>query len=145
MRFDEIKYERINIKEEKKKALLLIREFKAAKTFEEGKKVLDKLDELLADNIYSTVSYVHIMNTIDTSNKFYEDEVKYYNKSAIKLLGFNKKFNKDLLNNKFRSDYEKDGKSMQFKLAEVSQRQTSLKTVLLSLQESNYAWTTLRQ
>ena len=136
MKFEEIKYERINLKELKKKMQDYEKSFRCAKTFEESKKIYDEIQQFSADELMTTLSFLHIMNTIDTSNKFYEDEVKYYNKKMTMFLGITRKFNKDFVSSPFKEDYIKAGYGIKLKSAEVELRQQSLKVVFLGIKES---------
>ena len=136
MRFDEIKYEKVNLKDLKKKFVELEKRYHNAKTYEEAKEVDDEIEKVAADELYTTLSYLHIMNTIDTSNKFYEDEVKYYNKKMPMFLGLMRKLNKDYVNSPFKEDYIKNGYSLKLRLAEVSLRQETLKVAFLGIKES---------
>jgi len=137
MRFEDIQYQRLDMKALKKKAVALEKAYRNAKTYEEAKEIDRKIEQFTADELYTTTSYAHIMNTIDTSDKFFEDEVKYYNKKMSMFLGVNRKLAKDLKNSKFREDYIKDGKALKLRINDVALRQQSMKTVPLMIKESN--------
>lgn len=137
MKFEDIKYERLNFKEIKKKANEYEKAFRNAKSYEEQKKISDEIDQYMADEIMTTASYVHIKNTIDTSDKFYEDEFKNLNKKFASLLGVSRRLSKDYVNSPFKEDYIKNGYGIKIKTQEVALRQQSIKTVLLSIKESN--------
>lgn len=137
MKFEDIKYERLNFKEIKKKAIAYEKAFRNAKSYEEQKKIGDEIDKFMADDIFTTISYVHIKNTIDTSDKFYEDEYKYYNKKFASLIGVSRKLSKDYVNSPYKEEYIKNGYGIKIKSNEVSLRQQTFKTIFLNIKESN--------
>lgn len=137
MKFDEIKYERLDLKALKKKGIELEKQLRNAKTYEEAKAISRKIDELMADEFMTPLSYIHIKNTVDTSDKFYEDEVKYYNKKMPMFIGLMRKLNKDLVASPFKEEFIKDGYAIKIKTAEVSLRQNKLSVALLAMKESD--------
>ena len=142
MKFNEIKYERVNLKEFKKHMLELNKKFKNANSYEESKKIMDQIDEYTNDQM-TTITYANIMNSIDTANEFYDKEVKYYNSALAKLSGFFKKISKDFVNSKFKDDYIKNGYELDVKEAEIeiknAKKSIILPTIKSSMLEMEYS------
>jgi len=136
MNFSEIKYERLDLKAIKKELCALEKKYRNASSYAEAKELDRQIEDYMAEKLYTTMSYVHIKNTIDTSDKFYEDEVKYYNSKMSTFLGVSKKLSKDIKNSPFKEDYIKDGKALKFKINDVALKQQSMKTILPKIKES---------
>ena len=81
--------------------------FKAAKTFEEAKKVF--LDAEKLDTHLSTIaSLCSIRNTMNTTDEFYEAEMAYLNENLPNLIPAEKAMKEDIVNGPFRADFEKE-------------------------------------
>ncbi len=137
MKFEDIKYERIDLKALKKKGLELEKKLRNAKTYEEAKQTYEEIEKLMNEDFSSPLSYIHIKNTIDTSDKFYENEVKYYDKKMPMFIGLMRKINKDIVNSPFKEDFLKDGYALKIKNIEVSLRQNKLSVAFLMMKESD--------
>ena len=136
MKFEDIEYKRLNLNAINKQLKSFEKQFRNAKTYEEALSIEEELEQFTEDNLYTPVFYAQIKNSIDVSDKFYDEEVKFYNKKMYKFMGVSKKMNKDLINSPFKNDYVKDGYALKIKNAEVSLRQQSSKTVFLKIKES---------
>ncbi len=136
MKFWEINYERLDLKKIKKELVSLEKRYKKAKSYEEAEEIRNRLEKFTAEELYTPISYANIRNSIDVSDKFFDEEVKFYNKNMFKFLSVSKKINKDLINSPFKAEYIENGYGLKLKIAEVSLRQQSFKTVLLNIKES---------
>ena len=136
MKFEEITYERLDLGKIKKELSSLEKQYKKAKSYEEAKSIQDKIEQFTAEELYTPISYANIRNSIDVSDKFFDEEVKFYNKKIFKFLSVSRKINKDLINSPFKAEYLKNGYDVKLKTAEVSLRQHSFKTILLNIKES---------
>ena len=136
MKFEEITYERLDLGKTKKELSSLEKQYRKAKSYEEAKIVQDKLEKFTAEELYTPIFYANIRNSMDVSDKFFDEEVKFYNKKIFKFLSISRKIDKDLINSPFKTEYLKNGYDVKLKAAEVSLRQHSFKTVLLNIKES---------
>ena len=136
MKFSEIEYKRVDVKSVKKKAYELEKAFRNAKSYEEAKLLLDGIKGYVADEIFTPVTYAQVKNTIDTGDKFYENEVKYYNTHVLFLANFMRKVNKDLISSPFKQEFINDGRELELKIAEVEIKHYKLSVLPLSIKES---------
>ncbi len=136
MKFWEINYERLDLKKIKNELVSLEKQYKKAKSYEEAEEIRNRIEKFTAEELYTPISYANIRNSIDVSDKFFDEEVKFYNKNMFKFLSVSKKINKDLINSPFKAEYIENGYGLKLKIAEVSLRQQSFKTVLLDIKES---------
>ena len=62
--------------------------------------------ERISSKIETIASLASVRNTLDTTDKFYEDEVNYMSAESAKMTGINKRGAQALLNSPFRADFE---------------------------------------
>lgn len=68
--------------------------------------------------IDSMLELCYIRNTIDTTDKFYDEEMAYMDEAAPELEAIKSKYYKTILKSKFRANLEKEFGSLLFKKAE---------------------------
>ena len=72
-----------------------------AKTYAEVKQcMLD--DEEFSSHVYTMATVMSIRHTVDTSDKFYEEEDEYFNQAYPEAMPYMQAFNMALLNSPFR-------------------------------------------
>ena len=81
MRFQDMPYERIDFTKVQEEMGELIRELEAAKSGEEQFEVHKKY-YALTDRVMTLMTIANIRFDIDTSDKFYEEEHKYYDEQG---------------------------------------------------------------
>ena len=77
MKFNEMKYTRVEIEDVIKQFEELIEEFKAATTVEEEWAVHSKYYEITSE-FDTMITIASIRNSINTADEFYDGEMKYY-------------------------------------------------------------------
>ena len=135
MKFNDYKYEKINIDETKKKFSNLIKSFSEAKNLEEQTKYMDEIIKL-RNHIETMETLVSIRHSIDTTDEFYDKENEYVDEISPILFGFISEFYKALVNSKFRADLEKKYGKFLFDLAENTLK-TFNEEIIPDLQEEN--------
>ena len=135
MKFNDYKYEKINIDETKEKFSNLIKSFSEAKNLEEQTKYMDEIIKL-RNHIETMETLVSIRHSIDTTDEFYDKENEYVDEISPILFGFISEFYKALVNSKFRADLEKKYGKFLFDLAENTLK-TFNEEIIPDLQEEN--------
>ena len=135
MKFNDYKYEKINIDETKEKFSNLIKSFSEAKNLKEQTKYMDEIIKL-RNHIETMETLVSIRHSIDTTDEFYDKENEYVDEISPILFGFISEFYKALVNSKFRADLEKKYGKFLFDLAENTLK-TFNEEIIPDLQEEN--------
>ena len=135
MKFNDYKYEKINIDETKEKFSNLIKSFSDAENLEEQTKYMDEIIKL-RNHIETMETLVSIRHSIDTTDEFYDKENEYVDEISPILFGFISEFYKALVNSKFRDDLEKKYGKFLFDLAENTLK-TFNEEIIPDLQEEN--------
>lgn len=119
MKFNDYKYERPNVDEIVSKIEKCSKELSEAKNCEDAKKIVAEYNKV--SSYYETMSTLcSIRNSINTVDKFYETEMEYIDENTPKVSNATSKFNKVLVNSKFRLELEKIYTKQFFDLAELS-------------------------
>lgn len=118
MKFSEMQYVRPDINEIKKRIKNITEEFNVAETYDDAKKAF-LANQDLAKNWSTLSTLVTIRNSIDTRDKFYDEEVKFMNKSMPEIDEYFKLFTSVMLKSKFRKDFEKEYGNFMFINAEI--------------------------
>ena len=87
MKFNDYKYEKINIDETKEKFSNLIKSFSDAENLEEQTKYMDEIIKL-RNHIETMETLVSIRHSIDTTDEFYDKENEYVDEISPILFGF---------------------------------------------------------
>jgi M3 family oligoendopeptidase len=135
MKFSEIPYEQPNLESLSKEFEKLLQQFEAATTFEEQNKILETINKIRSD--FETQSaLVYIRHTINTTDPFYDEQQKYFDKNTPIFVGLVNKLYEVLTRSKFRSELEKIWGKQLFSIAD-----TTLKTfqpeIIEDLQKEN--------
>lgn len=135
MKFKEFPYERPDIKQLQLKFNGLIDEFVNAQSFTAQDEKMSAIIELRS-NFESMMQVVYIRNTMDTTDKFYEEEQSYFDKTTPLYQELVTKFYKALTSSRFKTELEgKWGKQL-FTIAELSLK-TFSPEIIEDLQEEN--------
>ena len=86
MKFNDYKYEKINIDETKEKFSNLIKSFSDAENLEEQTKYMDEIIKL-RNHIDTMETLVSIRHSIDTTDEFYDKENEYVDEISPILFG----------------------------------------------------------
>ena len=117
MKFNEYKYEHLDLEKIKKEFSELIESFEKAENVERQITAFDKIIKL-RNHIETMQTLVSVRHSIDTNNEFYDKENEYMDEISPILFGFTNDFYKALVNSKFKDELiQKYGKFL-FDLAE---------------------------
>ena len=126
--FSEIAYTRPDMGALKKKLKTLLNTLKKAKTYEEARAAYLASQE---ETGHVETSYVvaSIRNTLDTTDKFYDGEMQFFNRAVAQLMPVSKAFTEALLRSPYRAQFEAEYGRQLFTLAEIDQKTQSIKII----------------
>ena len=126
--FQKIEYKRPDMGAMKKKLKQLLRALKKAATYEEAKAAYLASQE---ESGHFETSYVvaSIRNTLDTTDKFYDGEMQFFNRALAMLMPISKAFIDAMLKTPFRAEFEAEFGKQLFTLAEMAQKSQSKKII----------------
>lgn len=117
MKFNEYKYEHLDLEKIKKEFSELIKSFEKAENIEGQVNAFDEIIKL-RNHIETMQTLVSVRHSIDTNDEFYDKENEYMDEISPILFGFTNDFYKALVNSKFKDELiQKYGKFL-FDLAE---------------------------
>ena len=117
MKFNEYKYEHLDLEKIKKIFSELIKSFEKAENVEGQVNAFDEIIKL-RNHIETMQTLVSVRHSIDTNDEFYDKENEYMDEISPILFGFTNDFYKALVNSKFKDELiQKYGKFL-FDLAE---------------------------
>lgn len=134
-KFSEIEYKRPDPEEVKRGIYAYMQAFKAAKTYKEAKSLYVAHDRD-AERLSTMYSVAYIRNTIDTSDKFYEDEMNFFYEELPKLELIEKEANDLLLASPFKVEFEREFGPDLIKNIEASVRLADERVVADRVEES---------
>lgn len=105
--FGELKYERPDFDALKAFYTALNERVRNAKTYEEVKTCMREEEEYSA-HVSTMYTIASIRHTVDTSDKFYEEEDKYLNTQYPEAMPYMQAFSLALLNSPFKSEIDKE-------------------------------------
>ncbi len=135
MKFNDYKYERVDIEKAKENFTSLIEDFSRAENVEEQIKYMDEIINL-RNHIDTMTTLVSIRHSIDTNDKFYDKENEYCDEISPIIFGLITDFYKVLTTSKFRKELEKKYGKFLFDTAELSLK-TFDEKIIPELQEEN--------
>lgn len=117
MKFNEYKYEHLDLEKIKKEFSELIKSFEKAENVEGQVNAFDEIIKL-RNHIETMQTLVSVRHSIDTNDEFYDKENEHMDEISPILFGFTNDFYKALVNSKFKDELiQKYGKFL-FDLAE---------------------------
>lgn len=119
MQFKEFKYERPNVKEIEVKFNELLEKFNLASSFEEQDSMMKDINHLRSE-VESMSTIASIRHTIDTTDKFYEEENNYFDEVMPLYEGMVSKYYRSIVDSKFRSKLEDKWGKQLFAIAECA-------------------------
>ena len=119
IKFKEYKYERPDIKKLESDFDLLLEEFKNCDSAEGQYEILKKIN-LLRKGFDSMRNISTVRYTINTKDKFYDEEHEYFDNIGPLYSGLINRLNKTILGSKFRKELEEKTGTLLFRLAELS-------------------------
>ncbi|OZU88167.1 oligoendopeptidase F [Virgibacillus indicus] len=135
LKFEDYKYERPDLQEEKEKFTGLLKAFKNADSLDDASSAIEGINAFR--NRLSTLSnLVYVRASIDTNDKFYQTEQDFFDELEPELQSFNTSFYKELVKSPFRTELEKKWGPQLFQIADCEIKSFSPEIIKL-LQEEN--------
>ena len=134
-KFKDLEYKRPDIKALKAQYKAELKRFKSAETFEEAHAAFLSLSTLL-EPAETQMVIVHIRNTMNMADKFYDGEMNYWNGTLPKLMPLMKKGSEALVESPFRKQLEEIYGEHMFKDAETEQKLINKRVILPSIKEN---------
>ncbi|NMA16303.1 MAG: M3 family oligoendopeptidase [Erysipelotrichia bacterium] len=133
-KFSDLKYVRPDFKEIRKQLKGFLKAFKKVKTYQEFKDLYTQFEKTAA-TLATTISIASIRNTMDKTDVFYDEEMKYINeKSAVMALA-SLSLSKYLLKSPFRKQFDEEYGEFLTKNVENMLKLISPLTILDSIKE----------
>lgn len=126
--FSKIEYKRPDMNALKKKLKQVLRSLKKAASYEEARAAYLAS---LAETGHVETSYVvaSIRNTLDTTDKFYDGEMQFFNRAVAMLMPVSKSFTEALLRSPYRAQFEAEFGRQLFTLSEIEHKTQSNKII----------------
>lgn len=134
-KFKDIKYNRPDFKLLRAEIKAQTRAIKAAGNYTEAKAAFLKFNALF-ESAATMVVVASIRNSMNTADKFYEDEMKALDKSLVMLSPLLKKFNQAIVGSPYAKDFSEDYGELFLKDMETEIRTQNNKILLSSIKES---------
>jgi len=135
MKFSEMKYEKLEVKDIIEKISSLNEQFNNVTTKDEVLTVYKEYDEY-SKYVSSMRSLAYIRNTIDTKDEYYAEQKEHWNNIFPQYKASFQKFEESLLTSKFRKELEAEWGNLMFLNMEISQK-TFKPEIVSMLQEEN--------
>ena len=135
MKFNDYRYERIDLKATEEQFKKLIEDFSSAESVEEQIRYMDEIINL-RNHIDTMTTLVSIRHSVNTEDEFYDKENEYCDEISPVVFGFISDFYKALSVSRFRNELEKKYGKFLFDIAELSVK-TFDEAVIPELQEEN--------
>lgn len=118
--FMELEYQRPDFNEEKERIRNYIQELKKASSYEEMRNLFLQ-EEKDSENMRTMQAIASIRNTVNTTDIFYEEEMKAFHKELGEFTLLSQEENAVILASKYKDDFEKEFGPLLIKKMEVSQ------------------------
>lgn len=135
MKFSEIEYKRPNVSAVCEKISSLGEKLKTAKSADEQISVIEELEKV-SSSFSTSATVASIRHSVDTRDKFYEDENDFFDNNAPLIAEKSHEFMNALLDSPFRAELEKKYGTLLFKNMEISKK-TFSPEVIPFLQKEN--------
>lgn len=135
MKFKDMKYERPDFEKIKAEITKLTEELQKSGNYEQARSAFLKEQELLC-HVMTAAELVSIRHSIDTRDKFYDDEQKLWNSTMPQLEEYLQQWNLTLLKSPFRPQFEEEYGKLMFTNGEIQLR-TFVPEMIPMLQEEN--------
>ena len=135
MKFKDMPYERISVESIKEEMKALIQKLKEAKDFEEAEALFLE-NEKLQGHVFTMSSLAQVRHSINTEDKFYDEEENYWNNAYPQIQEFNQEWTKALLESPFKEDFARKYGNIMFLNAEIDLK-TFSPEIIPMMQEEN--------
>ena len=121
MKFNEMKYKRLDVNEMENSLKQPLEKFKVADNYETAKEAFLEMDKAQTHiHTYATLAQIH--HDIDTRDEFYTKENEFWMETLPQLQPYSASFTKALLHSPFRAEFEKDFGTILFVNAEIEEK-----------------------
>ena len=134
--FSKIEYKRPDMGAMKKKLKSLLKQLKKAKSYDEARAAY-LASEKESGHLETSYVVASIRNTLDTTDKFYDGEMQFFNRALAQLMPLSKSFTETLLRSPFRAQFEQEFGKQLFTLAEIDQKTQSTKIIPDLIRQGN--------
>lgn len=135
MKFKDMPYERISVESITEEMKALIQKLKEAKDFEEADALFLE-NEKLQGHVFTMCSLAQVRHSINTEDKFYDEEENYWNNAYPQIQEFNQEWTKALLESPFKDNFAKKYGNIMFLNAEIDLK-TFSPEIIPMMQEEN--------
>ena len=134
--FSKIEYKRPDMGAMKKKLKSLLKQLKKPKSYDEARAAY-LASEKESGHLETSYVVASIRNTLDTTDKFYDGEMQFFNRALAQLMPLSKSFTETLLRSPFRAQFEQEFGKQLFTLAEIDQKTQSTKIIPDLIRQGN--------
>ncbi len=138
MKFSQMKYERPDVEAVKKEMARLTEDLKQAGSYEEARRIFLRTEEI-SSHFSTAYSLVYIRHSIDTRDKFYDEEQKFMNSVVPEIEEYSNLFSRAMLESPFRPDFEKEYGTLMFVNTEMALKAFSPEIIPQMQQENDLA------
>lgn len=135
MKFSEMKYEKPDFEKLAERAEKIRAEIENAATFDDADRAFMEYDSY-SKHIATLYSLAYIRHTIDTNDKFYDEQQEFWDSHLPQLQAYDNKIGKALLDSKFRPQLEEKYGKIYFLNTEI-ERKGFAPEIIPDLQEEN--------
>lgn len=135
LKFREMPYERPDGEALKASLRDLTEKLRAADSYDVAKAVFLEEEELLK-HIQTLATLAQVRHTIDTRDKFYDEENGFWNQLSPELEEYSQEWTKAMLSSPYRTDFEKEYGTLMFLNAEIALK-TFSPEIIPELQKEN--------
>ena len=121
MKFSEMPYERPDLAAVKQQFADLLAQLKAAPDYAAAREVFLQ-EETLSKHIDTLANLASVRNTIDTRDKFYDEEMNFWNETLPQLQECENAWSKAMLASPFRKDFAAEYGDLMFINAEIADK-----------------------
>ena len=121
MKFSEMPYERPDLAAVKQQFADLLAQLKAAPDYAAAREVFLQ-EETLSKHIDTLANLASVRNTIDTRDKFYDEEMNFWNETLPQLQECENAWSKAMLASPFRKDFAAEYGDLMFVNAEIADK-----------------------
>ena len=121
MKFSEMPYARPDLAAVKQQFADLLARFKAAATYAEAHAVFLE-EEKLNKHVDTLAQLASVRNTIDTRDKFYDEEMNFWNEATPQLQECQNAWSRAMLDSPFRADFTAEYGDLMFVNAEIADK-----------------------
>jgi len=121
MKFSEMPYARPDLDAVKQQFADLLARFKAAATYAEAHAIFLE-EEKLNKHVDTLAQLASVRNTIDTRDKFYDEEMNFWNEATPQLQECQNAWSRAMLDSPFRADFTAEYGDLMFVNAEIADK-----------------------